>query len=155
MTFDKTKRGSYGQEMPGFAKPLAKVMNPLMTGRAKGGKRMMGMDLLVLTTTGAKSGQQRQTVLGYFPDEDAKDSWLIVASAGGSAANPGWYHNLAAHPDQAQIELSGRKVSVTASQLSGDERQRAWQRISTANPRYGGYATKTDRQIPVIRLSAK
>jgi deazaflavin-dependent oxidoreductase (nitroreductase family) len=125
-----------------------------MAWRAKlSGGRMMGMDILVLTTTGAKSGQQRETVLGYFPDGDAGDRWLIVASAGGNVSNPAWYHNLAAHPDQVQVEVGGRKVAVTAAQLSGDERAAAWQRITAANARYAGYATKTDRQIPIIRLT--
>ncbi len=56
----------------------------------------MGMNVLVLTTVGAKTGQLGQTPLGSFPDGD--DAWLIVASFGGNAKNPAWYHNLAAHP---------------------------------------------------------
>jgi deazaflavin-dependent oxidoreductase (nitroreductase family) len=156
MAFEKTPGGSYGQQMPSFAKPLSRVINPVMTWRAKRSTGpTMGLDLLVLTTTGAKTGQRREAVLGYFPDsEGAKDSWLIVASAGGSAANPAWYHNLAAHPGKAEVEVGGRKVAVTATQLSGDKREAAWQRIIATSPRYAGYATKTDRQIPVIRLAA-
>ena len=112
----------------------------------------MGMNTLVLITTGAKTGQRRETLLGSFPDGD--DAWLIVASFGGNAKNPAWYHNLAAHPDQVEIEVGGRKVKVTPAQLSGAERADAWQRIVAASPRYTGYETKTDREIPVIRLTA-
>ena len=97
-------------------------------------------------------GQRRETLLGWFPDGD--NAWLIVASFGGNAKNPAWYHNLAAHPDQVEIEVRGRKVKVTPAQLAGAEREAAWQRITTANNRYAGYATKTDREIPIIRLTA-
>jgi deazaflavin-dependent oxidoreductase (nitroreductase family) len=68
--------------------------------------------------------------------------------------NPAWYHNLAAHPDQAQIEVGGKTVNVTATQLAGQERDAAWQRITAAQPRYAGYVKKTDRVLPVIRLTA-
>jgi deazaflavin-dependent oxidoreductase (nitroreductase family) len=110
------------------------------------------MDGLVLTTVGAKTGQRRQTLLGTFADGDG--AWLIVASAGGATKNPAWYHNLAAHPDQAQIEVGGKTVNVTAAQLAGQERDAAWQRITAAQPRYAGYEKKTDRVMPVIRLTA-
>ncbi len=83
-----------------------------------------------------------------------RDAWLIVASFGGNAKNPAWYHNLAAHPDQAEIEVGGRKLKVTATQLTGADRDAAWQRIIAAQPRYAGYQTKTDREIPILRLTA-
>ena len=150
MAFEKTPRGSYGQQIPGFAKPLIKLMNPLMVLQARRGPAK-DSGTLVLTTTGAKTGQRRQAALGYFRDGD--DAWLIVASAAGSVTNPGWYHNLAANP-QAEIELGGRKIAVTASQLAGAERDAAWQKVVGASPRYAGYATKTDRLIPIIRLRA-
>jgi deazaflavin-dependent oxidoreductase (nitroreductase family) len=150
MAFEKTPRGSYGQQIPGFAKPLMKLMNPLMVMQARRGP-VKDSGTLVLTTTGAKSGQHRQSALGYFREGD--NAWLIVASAGGSVANPGWYHNLAASP-QAEIELGGRKVPVTATQLTGPERDTAWQKVITTSPRYASYATKTDRLIPIIRLTA-
>ena len=150
MTFQTVPKGSYGQKMPPFTKPLMKLMNPVMVGQAKRGK---GGWTGVLTSVGAKSGQHRQSVLGVFPDGD--DAWLIVASFGGSASNPAWYYNLAVHPDQAELEFGGRKVPVTATQLSGAEREAAWQKITTARPQYSGYATKTDREIPILRLTAR
>ena len=75
-----------------------------------------------------------------------------MASAAGAARNPAWYYNIAAHPDKVTIEVEGRSIPVTADQLHGDERDQAWQQITTAVPRFGGYQQKTDREIPVIRL---
>lgn len=157
MAFEKTPRGTHGPNMPGFMAPGVKFMNNLMIRRfrrsaASGGGKTMGMDGLVLTTVGAKTGQRRQTLLGTFPDGEG--AWLIVASAGGQMKNPAWYHNLAAHPDQVQVEVGGKTVNVTATQLAGDERDAAWQRITSAQPRYAGYEKKTDRVLPVIRLTA-
>jgi deazaflavin-dependent oxidoreductase (nitroreductase family) len=156
MTFEKTPRGTRGSNVPSFAVPVVNLVNKLMIRRARrpGTKsaQLGGLDLLVLTTVGAKSGQKRQTVLGWFPDGD--DAWLVVASAGGATTNPAWYHNLAAHPDQVQVEVGGKTFQVTATQLDGPGRDAAWQRIIAAQPRYAGYEKKTDRLIPVIRLAA-
>src|SRR6516162_7479767 len=149
MSFEKTPAGTRGTSMPGVGSPVAKWMGNQMIKRAR---RKGSTHTLVLTTTGAKTGQRRETLLGSFPDGD--NAWLIVASFGGNAKNPAWYHNLAAHPDQVEVEVSGRKVKVTPAQLAGAEREAAWQRITTANNRYAGYATKTDREIPIIRLTA-
>jgi hypothetical protein len=61
-------------------------------------------------------------------------------------------YNIAAHPDQVQIEVEGRKVAVAAEQLHGAERAEAWQQIVNAAPRFAGYQQKTDRELPIIRL---
>jgi deazaflavin-dependent oxidoreductase (nitroreductase family) len=126
-----------------------RTMNRL---RRKGGK-FMGMDALVLTTIGRKSGAERSSPVAWFPGRDS--SWLIVASAGGAPKNPAWYYNIAAHPDRVQIEMAGRKVAVTAEQLHGAERDEAWQQITAAAPRFAQYERKTDRELPVIRLVAQ
>jgi deazaflavin-dependent oxidoreductase (nitroreductase family) len=156
MAFEKTPGGTRGTNMPSFVTPVMKLMNNQMIRRfrrsAGSDGKTMGMDRLVLTTVGAKTGQRRQTLLGTFPDGDG--AWLIIASAGGATKNPAWYHNLAAHPDRAQIEVRGKTVNVTAAQLAGQERDAAWQRITAAQPRYAGYEKKTDRVLPVIRLTA-
>ena len=153
MAFEKTKSGTRGSRMGSFGGPVARWLNGQMVRRQrrKGGQ-FQGMDVLILGTVGAKTGQRRETLLGSFPDGDG--AWLVVASAAGAAKNPAWYHNLAAHPDQADVEIGGKKVKVTASQLDGPDRDAAWQRITAAQPRYGGYETKTDREIPIIRLTA-
>ena len=123
----------------------------MIAGRVrKGGAKFLGFNALVLTTVGAKTGAERTTPVGWFPGPDG--SWLIVASAAGATGNPGWYYNLAAHPDQVQVEVEGRKVPVTAEQLHGTERAQAWQQIVTAAPRFAKYQQKTDRELPIIRL---
>jgi deazaflavin-dependent oxidoreductase (nitroreductase family) len=154
MAFEKTPAGTRGKSMPGVNSPVSRWVNNLMIRLARGRSngRFMGMDTLVLTTTGAKSGQRRETLLASFPDGD--NAWLICAAFGGNAKNPAWYHNIAAHPDQVEIQVHGRKVKVTPSQLTGEERAAAWQRITTDVPRFNGYATNTDRELPIIRLTA-
>jgi deazaflavin-dependent oxidoreductase (nitroreductase family) len=114
------------------------------------GYTFMGMDVLFLTTVGRKTGERRETPVAWFPG--GEDAWLVVASAAGSARNPHWYHNIAAHPDQVWIELPQRTLRVTPEQLEGARRQEAWARITQAQPRYAKYQGKTDRLIPVILL---
>jgi deazaflavin-dependent oxidoreductase (nitroreductase family) len=114
------------------------------------GYRFMGMDVLFLTTVGRKTGERRETPVAWFPD--GENAWLIVASAGGSAHNPAWYHNLAVHADQVWIELPQHKLRVTAEQLEGARREECWKRIVQAQPRYAKYQEKTDRLLPLIRL---
>lgn len=72
-------------------------------------------DVLVLTTIGHRSGVRRTSQVCWFPGKDG--SWLIVAAEGGTRVNPAWYYNIAAHPDEVQIEIDGRTVAVTAEQL--------------------------------------
>jgi deazaflavin-dependent oxidoreductase (nitroreductase family) len=152
MAFKPTPSGTYGTRQPGA---LVRWMNKFTMKRIvrKGGGRMMGMDALVLTTIGRKSGEPRMSPVARFPEEDG--TWLIVASANGAAKHPAWYYNLAAHPDRAAIEMDGHRTDVTAHQLEGTELQQAWQRITAAQPRFGQYTAKTDREIPVIRLTPR
>ena len=151
MSFD-THAGTRGGRQP--SGPMVKLVNKLAAGRIrrKGGQ-FMGFNALILTTVGRKSGAERTSPVGWFPGNDG--SWLIVASAAGAVGNPAWYYNIAAHPDQVQIEIQGRKVAVTAEQIHGDERAEAWERIIAAAPRFAGYQQKTDRELPVIRLVAR
>jgi deazaflavin-dependent oxidoreductase (nitroreductase family) len=129
----------------GFAK------NVMIKIHHRTGDRFMGMDLLYLTTVGAKSGQKRVSPVARFPDGD--DAWLVVASNGGSAKHPSWYHNLTAHPDQVWVEVAGRSTQVNVEQLEGPRREDAWQRIIASQPRFDGYRQKTARSLPVLRLS--
>ena len=107
MSFD-TPAGTRGARQP--PGPFFRWMNNVMSRRLrrKGGT-MMGFNALVLATIGAKSGAKRTNPVGWFPGEDG--SWLIVASAAGARRNPAWYYNIAAHPDQVQIEVDGRPLS--------------------------------------------
>ncbi len=113
----------------------------------------MGLNALVLTTIGRKSGAKRSTPVAWFPGPYS--SWLIVASANGGPNNPAWYYNLAASPEAVQIEIAGRTIDVVAHQLHGTERDTAWREITTASPRFAKYQLQTDREIPVIRLIQK
>lgn len=151
MSFQKTPGGTRGGKgMPSNA--VTRFISKTMTSwHKRSGDKFQGMELLYLTTVGAKSGEKRQSTVTRFADGD--DAWLIVASAGGAVKNPAWYHNIAAHPDQVWAEFGGKQQRVTPSQLAGQARELAWQRITQAQPRYAGYQKKTDREIPVIKLT--
>jgi deazaflavin-dependent oxidoreductase (nitroreductase family) len=127
------------------------MKNLMIKMHRRSGDRFQGMDLLYLTTVGAKTGQKRLSPIARFPDGD--NAWFVVASNGGASRNPSWYHNLMAHPDQVWIEVEGRSFPVMVEQLEGSPRDAAWQRIVAAQPRFGGYQKKTDRDLPVIRLT--
>jgi deazaflavin-dependent oxidoreductase (nitroreductase family) len=117
----------------------------------RSGDEFRGRAVLYLTTVGARTGKQRLSAVGYEPD--GAGAWLVVASFGGAAHNPGWYHNIAAHPDQVWIEVDGRRHHVRAEQLEGSRRAEAWARIVASRPSMGGYQEKTDRILPVLRLT--
>ena len=151
MSFQKPPGGTRGARVPPSNVVTRALNRVAMSWHRRSGDKFQGQDLLYLTTVGAKTGQKRQTTVARFPD--GEDAWLVVASAGGSARHPAWYHNIAAHPDQVWIEFGGRQLRVTPTQLDGDARAQAWQRITQSQPRYAGYEQKTDRAIPVIRLS--
>jgi deazaflavin-dependent oxidoreductase (nitroreductase family) len=151
VSFEKTPAGTRGARGAGSNPMTRFVMRAMRSWHRRSGDKFQGMDLLYLTTTGAKSGQKRQSTLTRFAD--GQDAWLVVASAGGTAQNPAWYHNIAAHPDQVWVEFGGQQIRVTPTQLEGDARETAWQQITASQPRYAGYQSKTDRAIPVIRLA--
>jgi len=113
--------------------------------------KMMGFPVLLLTTVGARTGLERTHVLGGFTD--GEDAWLIVASKGGAATHPDWFINLARNPDKVWIEVGNQKLRVTPEALKGREREEALARVAAVAPRYAGYQKKTDREIPVIRLT--
>lgn len=153
MSFEKPT-GTRGARMPAAMAPVIKWVNGLITNRiGKTGKAFGTMPALVLTTVGRKSGAQRRTPLAYIPDGDG--AWLIIAAYAGSATNPAWYYNLAARPESVTVELEGVSRQVTAAELHGSERERAWQKITSADKRFAKYQDMTDRQLPVIRLTQR
>jgi F420H(2)-dependent quinone reductase len=117
------------------------------TGGGIGG-RMVGSPVLLLVTTGRKSGLQRTTVLLYLEDGGRH---VIVASNGGTAKHPAWWLNLQADPE-ATIEVGARKTRVRATEARGEEKVRLWQRLVRMYPSYEDYQKRTDREIPVIIL---
>jgi deazaflavin-dependent oxidoreductase (nitroreductase family) len=155
VSFD-TPSGTRGRRVTGIGGPVGRwltrqVINQIR--RRNGKMPILGFNALILTTVGARSGLERTTPVGSFPDKNG--SWLIVASWAGARKNPAWYHNIAAHPGQVQVDTAGQKVGVVAEQLHGPERDQAWRQIIAAAPRYAKDAKKTDRQLPVIRLVAR
>jgi deazaflavin-dependent oxidoreductase (nitroreductase family) len=150
MSFD-SQRGTYGARQPKGA--VMRTMNTMAARRIrhKPGVKMMGCDTLVLTALGRRSGVARSTPIAWFADGNG--NWLVVASANGAVDNPSWYYNVAANPDRLSIEIGQDVVAVTAEQLHGAERNNAWNLITTAAPRFAKYQQKTDRDIPVIRLT--
>ena len=158
MPIEKTPIGTRGTEMPG-GKLLQKVLGPLAkrhigsyrkTGGTDRMSKMMPFPVILLTTKGAKSGAERIVALGGFQEGD---SWIIIASKGGSKTHPAWLNNMIAHPDDIWLEVGKRKMKVHAESLRGADRQEAYSRVVVAAPQYGGYPKKTDRVIPVIRLT--
>lgn len=112
--------------------------------RANGG----AAPLILLTTRGAKTGQPRIIPLMHVPYGNAV---LAVASKGGAAQNPDWYHNVLAHPD-VTVEVGTEKFETTARVLSGAEREKAFAKAVEVFPPYGEYQEKAPREIPVIVL---
>ncbi|HEY4388843.1 MAG TPA: nitroreductase family deazaflavin-dependent oxidoreductase [Ktedonobacteraceae bacterium] len=119
--------------------------------RANGGKvgePFEGGLLLLLTTTGARSGQPHTIPLVYLPDGDRL---IILASAAGVPRHPAWYHNLVAHP-KATVEVGTETFEVTATITTGEEREQLWAKTIKQYPGFADYQTKTTRQLPVILL---
>jgi deazaflavin-dependent oxidoreductase (nitroreductase family) len=145
--------------MPG-GRFLTRLFKPLMdrqveryrkaSGPEQG--KFMGFAVVLLTTVGAKTGREHTHVLGGFPDGD--DAWLIIASNGGAASHPHWFLNLAKNPDQVWIQVGDRRMSVKVDCLEGEARESAYERVVKVARNYSGYRKKTDREIPVIRLTA-
>jgi deazaflavin-dependent oxidoreductase (nitroreductase family) len=121
------------------------------TNGARGYHWRRGTTILLLTTKGRKSAQERTSPLIHRTDGDR---WVIVASKGGAPEHPGWFQNLEADPE-ATIEVPGEKVPVRARVATGDERDRLWQLMTEVWPDYDRYQTRTGRQIPVVILERR
>jgi deazaflavin-dependent oxidoreductase (nitroreductase family) len=119
----------------------------LTHGRLLG--RVAGMPVLLLTTTGRRSGRPRTTPLTYF--HDGADL-VVVASNGGEDRPPSWWLNLRADP-RATITIGTRPERVTAREARSDERARLWPVITGVHPGYAAYERRTTRSIPVVLLS--
>jgi deazaflavin-dependent oxidoreductase (nitroreductase family) len=104
--------------------------------------------LLLLTTTGAKSGQPRTMPLAYSKDGDR---YVVAASKGGAPTNPDWFHNLMANPI-VTVEVGGETFQARATVASEPERVRLYARHAGLMPGFAEYLTKTDRKIPIVLL---
>ena len=110
---------------------------------------MRGMPLLILTTTGSKSGKERTIPVMYIRDGK---NYVITASNNGWKKNPGWFYNLKAS-QQAQIEVPGERMQVSASVPSPDEHARFWPRMVAKALFFQKYQDNTDRIIPMVILT--
>jgi deazaflavin-dependent oxidoreductase (nitroreductase family) len=112
------------------------------------GKRPM----LLLRTTGAKTGKSRTSALLYVPHGEA---YTVIASKGGAPLHPGWYHNLVAQPD-VEVQVGRKRIPVRARVAEGDERSKLWALADKINEGgYERYQAKTDRKIPVVVLDPR
>jgi len=105
--------------------------------------------LLLLTTTGARTGQQRTTPMMFHADGDRL---LVVASNVGAPRHPDWYLNLAANP-RVGVEVGDQRYDAVASTATGDERDRLWSTLLEHHPFFARHQQQTDREIPVVVLT--
>lgn len=119
------------------------------TGGALGG-RMAGMPVLLLTTTGRKTGRKRTTPLTYFEDGD---QLVIVASYGGAPRHPSWYLNLTANPE-VEVRRGRRTERMPARTATPEEKGRLWPLVTSKYRGYASYQEKTTRDIPLVILTS-
>lgn len=116
--------------------------------KGKFGGTMRGFSVLLLTTTGRKSGKAHTAPLGYF---DWAGGYLIVASNAGQPTHPAWYHNLK-HQPQVKVEVLDKVLAAKAEILTGEARAQAWQQVVSTAPAYADYQKQTTREIPLVLL---
>ncbi|HEU4947271.1 MAG TPA: nitroreductase family deazaflavin-dependent oxidoreductase [Kribbella sp.] len=107
-----------------------------------------GATILILTTTGRKSGKERKNALIY---REVDGGYAVVSSNGGSAANPDWHLNLEADPE-VEVQVKGDRFTAKARVADGAERARIWPLMVEVWPAYDEYVKKTDREIPIVLL---
>ena len=117
------------------------------SGGRLGGK-MNGGDVLLLTTTGRKTGKQRTRPLIYFRNSQA---YVIAASAGGASSNPGWFFNLRSNP-YAVIQVKDKRIPVLAEVADPEKKGALWTQLVASLPFYEQYQRKTKREIPMVIL---
>src|SRR5262245_50157142 len=126
-----------------------KVITEFRANQGKVGGQFANRPLLLLTTTGAKSGKTYTNPLAYTKDGDR---FVVIASFGGAPKNPSWYNNLVAHPE-VTVEVGSERFKAKATVTTGEERQRLYDQQAKQIPAFAEYAKKTTRQIPVIVLT--
>jgi deazaflavin-dependent oxidoreductase (nitroreductase family) len=107
-----------------------------------------GGSVLILTTTGAKSGETRENPLAYTR---TGDDYVVIASKGGAPTHPAWFHNLVANPE-VKVEVLGETIPVRARVAEGEEHQRLYDAQAAVMPGFADYQRKTTRKIPVVVL---
>jgi len=129
----------------------SQVIADFRANQGRVGGPFEGAPLLLLTTTGAKTGRPHTTPVMYLADGDR---YVVFASKAGAPTNPAWYHNLLANP-RATIEVGTEKFPVDATVMIGPERERLYTTQAERYPGFSGYEQKTSRVIPVIALTIR
>jgi deazaflavin-dependent oxidoreductase (nitroreductase family) len=124
------------------------IIEEFRANDGKVGGNFAGAPLLLLTTTGAKSGQQRTSPVVYTTDGDRL---VIIASYAGRPTNPAWFNNLVANPE-VTVEVPGETYSARAVVAAGEYRDRLYAAQAELMPAFNDYQAKTNRQIPVVTL---
>ncbi len=143
--FSTTRFGSW------LARTMAARVDPWLYRVSKGRFTSTGVPTvpqLVLTTTGRRSGQPRSVQLGYL---DEGDDFVVVASNFGQEHHPAWSYNLTADP-VATVEVDGDRIDVTATEVTGADKDAVWPRLDEVVPQFRVYRTRTDREIHIYRL---
>jgi deazaflavin-dependent oxidoreductase (nitroreductase family) len=115
------------------------------------GGRVRGASVLLLTTTGRRSGRPWTVPVMY---QGEGDGWVVIASNGGSDRHPAWWLNLRARPE-GTVQVGAETFPVAATRVSGAERERLWRKMADAYPGYDAYLKKTDRKMPVVLLTRR
>jgi deazaflavin-dependent oxidoreductase (nitroreductase family) len=110
-----------------------------------------GMPLLLLTTTGARSGRRRATPLTYLLD---RDRYVVAAANAGAATNPDWYHNLVADPT-VTVEVGAETFRATATVANGEERRVLYERCAAEYPQLAHYQATTTREVPIVVIARR
>ena len=129
----------------------ARVIEEFRTNGGQLGGDRAGTSMLLLSTTGAKSGQRRVNPVAYLADGDRL---LVFASKGGGPTSPDWYHNLVANPI-VTVEVGTETYEAEATVLTGEERDRLYAKQAALRPVFAEYEQKTTRKIPVVALTRK
>src|SRR5262245_58984275 len=114
------------------------------------GGRMANLPVLLLTTTGRKTGKPRTSPLGYFMHGD---KFVIIASNGGSDRSPAWFYNLKSNP-QVSIQVGNKQIAAKAEVVEPELRKQLWADLTKMAPRYEKYGQSTKREIPLVLLQS-
>jgi deazaflavin-dependent oxidoreductase (nitroreductase family) len=125
-----------------------RIIDEFRANSGKVGGEWDGYHLLLLHSTGAKTGQHRVNPVGYRPDGDR---FVVLGSNGGAPTHPDWYHNLRANP-QVTVEVGNERLDARARVAANDERDRLWREFKKEIPVLADYEQNTSRQIPVVVL---
>ena len=143
MTNDEVAPPSRGQD---------RVVSEFRAHGGKVGGYHATMQLLLLTTTGARTGQRRAVPLTYLPDGDR---YSVTAGNAGSDRHPAWYHNLIAHPDDVTVEVGNEAFKAVAVIADEPDRQTLYDLFAAAYPVLDDYQAQTARQIPILTLARR